>query len=1116
MRRIFSIILTVAMLVSCFGMTTFAADETTNVLPGINTGASVTFNTGCYTPDEAVWTQAAAEIQASAANGTYVPKGRYYTSNVFGASGDNVTSILMTNNASTDAKAIVSMNNGAVFGNRTDLLDTDRIHYGFYLNLLQGSVNNVNLLPANAGGISITPDLLAGTKLLNNKLGQWVRFDIFYQPTITYTYTKTSKTDATDTSTGVWKSNALQNPRNTSDVASGVDFTKMPDYDENYDYVAKDTVHGLASCYVNGEPVLVDKTAKSGHIGTRDWDNLASRLAFFGNGVFAVAMQNVELVRNFDADTYDFIDYPELASGEKYRVSENNLIYNQPITAADITAPAGFTVAAYSDTACTKPVTGVISLGDTVAVSNGPVVSYYAANDGKNVITTTMSSIKRSTHSEYTSPLAGKAAPFTKITKPNTDEDNAFFEVTFGSRYPSIDTEKYYVLEMNYLPESDGAYLYIGGQQSTGLGVADLTLTNSTLVQNQWNKIVVVLENGSTEANPYPANKTDYASAGDAKTASPHTLSLYCNGKLINDKVKTQLGMIWNNGGRAENFFRIQVLPKNTTAETYAYVDDVVLYGTDKFTAADAALPVLSSVDFGTIDGNTITTAADASVINAVDGLTVLGKTEGIVNSGDVIAYESGNDVAYYKVKNNFFADKDGNSASLGWDVDGTTLRIYDIPGVGTGRMPSFAGANNTNTAPWASVSGITDIVIEDGITHVGQWTVFGMKNLNSVTFPASVSAFDAYAINGSTITNLIFEEGCTGFNSDCKINRDCNITNVYLPSTAKNIHLNFWRGLSVNQAGKYPYIATNKTINFYAPSDSEAYTWATTMQKEKPADVTVNISTDCSDRLYTFVRKSYLSGITVSNGKAALGAGASGDSNDTSIECYSTNADEGNAFISGPNIDATLFAKRDYAVFEADVKFTENSRDFYYGSNQHKNISPTIYSDNVLLLDGWNRVMTVVETATGNAKTYINGLLYVEAPGAVFGENTNTATRFVFYNNDNGISEEVPVGYVDNMAIYATDVNPAATFTAPLTATAFDAVAGVTFTASADVKALKSNVVIAAAYNGDDMVGNVVIGTDSVTIAPVAGATKYVGYVWNSIDGLVPIAASLAVDVAQ
>lgn len=1112
MRKILSLVLSIAMVMSCFGMTAFAADEANTV--GDETYANGSFADACYTPDKAVWTKATDEIQAADANGTYVGNGIYYTTVSLNGSGENVTSVLMTNASATDPKCVFAMNNATKFNDLTDLTDADRIHYSGYFNVIQGTVSSANILPANAGGIDISQNLLDQKSNFGVNNGRWVRFDVFYQPTITYTYTKTD-TDGNVT-TGTWKSNQLQQARNSNAVTSGVDFSKMPGYDSTCKYTATKSTHGLTSSYINGEPVIEDVASDSGFPGTLDWDNLASRIAFHGSGaVVAFAQGKMELIRNFDASTYDFVDYPELTSGEKYKISGNNLIYNQPITAADIAAPAGFTVAAYSDTACTKPVTGAISLGDTIAVSNGPIISYYEASDGRGaVITTTMSNIHRSTHSVYNSSLAGKSAPFTKITKLDNSEDNAFFEVSFGSRYPSIDTEKYYVLEMNYLPESDGAYLYIGGQFSTGLGVADLTLTDSTLVQNQWNKIVVVLENGSTEANPYPANKKDYASEGDAKTDSPHTLSLYCNGKLVSDKVKTQLGMIWKNGGRAENFFRIQVLPTNTTAETYAYVDDVVLYGTDNFTAADAALPVLSSVDFGTIDGNTITTAADASVINAVDGLTVLGKTEGIVNSGDVIAYESGNDVAYYKVKNNFFPDRDGYNASLGWDVDGTTLRIYDIPGVGTGGMPSFEGANGANLAPWANVSGITDIVIEDGITHVGKWTIAG-KEVNSVTIPSSVSAFDGYAFNTSTITTLIFEEGCTGFNSDCKINRDCNIKNVYLPSTAKNIHPYFWRGLNT-ESNDNPYCASNKIINIYAPADSDAYTWATTIRENKPKDVIVNVSKDYSDRLYTFVRKSYLSGIDVSNGKGALGAGASGDSNDTSIECYSTNPGEGNAFIGGPYIDAKLFAKRDYAVFEADVKFTENSKYFFYGSNQHKQISPNVYSDNVLLLDGWNRVMTVVERATGNAKTYINGLLYVEAPGAVLGENTNTATRFIFYNNDNGISEEVPVGYVDNMAIYATNVNPAATFTAPLTATA-DPEAGVTFTVSDDVKALASNVVIAAAYDAvGNMLGNVVIASDSVTIAPVAGATKYVGYVWNSLEGLAPITASLAVNVDQ
>jgi hypothetical protein len=102
-------------------------------------------------------------------------------------------------------------------------------------------------------------------------------------------------------------------------------------------------------------------------------------------------------------------------------------VFNQPITAADIVAPAGCKVGVYTDTACTTPVTGVVGVGDTVAVADGINVTYYTAGDGKNIITTTMSTISRSTHSAYTTSLAGKDAPFTKITKSTANEDNAYF-----------------------------------------------------------------------------------------------------------------------------------------------------------------------------------------------------------------------------------------------------------------------------------------------------------------------------------------------------------------------------------------------------------------------------------------------------------------------------------------------------------------------------------------------------------------------------------------------------------------------------------------------------------------------------------------------------------------
>ena len=51
----------------------------------------------------------------------------------------------------------------------------------------------------------------------------------------------------------------------------------------------------------------------------------------------------------------------------------------------------------------------------------------------------------------------------------------------------------------------------------------------------------------------------------------------------------------------------------------------------------------------------------------------------------------------------------------------------------------------------------------------------------------------------------------------------------------------------------------------------------------------------------------------------------------------------------------------------------------------------------------------------------------------------------------------------------------------------------------------------IAAAFDANDnLVGNVAIGTDTVTIAKNAGAAYYMGYIWNSTTGLIPVTAAV------
>lgn len=490
------------------------------------------------------------------------------------------------------------------------------------------------------------------------------------------------------------------------------------------------------------------------------------------------------------------------------------------------------------------------------------------------------------------------------------------------------------------------------------------------------------------------------------------------------------------------------------------------------------------------------------------------------------------------------FIDAEENEGSIGWEIDAEgTLHIYDIPTIGTGNMPT-TNSDIQYTFPWNNISGINNVVVENGITHLGWNTINYGPALESVTVSQSVRSAAAYAFNSLTTDKFIFEEGCMGvFGSAQTLNRSVKINNLYMPSTAKGIHTNLWRALDNSSGDVYVGL---ENITIHAPKGSDALAWANA-RKANPAkdksngkggiDVTINVTeTEAVERVYVYNKTAFDTdkSFAANNGKAVTAVGADGEY-DSSFALYSTVDGQNNVFISGASFDRdNVFSKKAYAVFEADIKFGANGKHFFFGSDQHKHVGDSAIPESALVKDGWNKVVTVVDYNTGVSKTYVNGIYAAttnesalwkdgdyytvqlkDKDGKVTGTEDRicTSTRFVAYDL-NGISDVDPVVYVDNMAIYATDVNPADAYAAPLTHSAYDAVNGVTFTASNDVKSLDSNIVIVAAYNGDDMIGNVVIGTDSVTITPVDGATKYVGYVWNSIEGLAPIAASVTVPV--
>lgn len=86
----------------------------------------------------------------------------------------------------------------------------------------------------------------------------------------------------------------------------------------------------------------------------------------------------------------------------------------------------------------------------------------------------------------------------------------------------------------------------------------------------------------------------------------------------------------------------------------------------------------------------------------------------------------------------------DGESGTTGdctWRIDGTTLTIS-----GKGNMGSY----DFGPAPWYGAD-ITDVVIENGVTHIGNYAFSDCTGLTSMTIPDSVMWIGDYAFRGCT-----------------------------------------------------------------------------------------------------------------------------------------------------------------------------------------------------------------------------------------------------------------------------------------------------------------------------------------------------------------------------
>ncbi|MBQ7901404.1 MAG: leucine-rich repeat protein [Clostridia bacterium] len=1085
MRKVISVVLAIAMVMSMFGMTAFAEDVTStnvwsdNYVTWLSAGEMLGTGTQAPPAEETGFVQPSATL---AEDNTYVGTKNYYQKAAF--YGADTTTVLYAGTASdSDAKVVLGATNYSHYtGTDKGYTENDRLAFTMYVNLVSGSIGNVYFMRPSAG-VECSQDAMGG--YLNSHKGEWVKLDAFIQPKITYTYTRTNISTGVAEEGLVWERIGFVNPNKGNNVAGALE--SMTGYDAStYTYTVTKVTYGKMSSYINGECVKneVELSGTSGNVLAYGADNVPSRMAFVVKDMsekvsLYVSHAQVYKVSNFDADTLELDKSPVLADGDKYDVVNKAVVLgSDSVTVADIATSDDCIVNVYaaSDTAYSSPKASdyVISADDKIVVRKGTLdISYYTATEAAEDNEFT---------DDYGNTYTWSFAPYTGVLSIGAVEEQKSNENYGVIKFAALDVSGRTTLPADVFPwlalsnkseitdiEIDSSITRIEREMFNGLtGLKDIYIPGTI---NSWGWGVFSGCTGLQKVEfGYGAKNT----GGDKMFAGCSNLSQV----ILPPTVYAVSGRsFWN----CKSLKELMI----TAAHGELSISSNAFGADNEANGLNITLKYYQGSD----------AAADVTAVTSPANSTIT--TQAVAAAG-------------------LLPDGSGNADSIGWKVENGVATIYDIPEVGTGELPKGnTGHSSKGSLPWCYFGALDEVVVEEGITKLSQWSMQDIT-ATTVTIPSTVSASDPYVFNGTNpITNLIFKEGCSALGQGQMINRTCNITNIYLPSTATVISDKLVRGLHKDDGDEYTGTAT---VNFIAPKDSYAHTWATNMAANKTTDkeVTINVKSE-SDRLYTYAASGYTSTVAAANGSLRPAVGADGEY-DTAYEVYSTVASQNNAFISGPNYDRTLFAKRAYTVFEADVKFGEEANYMMFGSNQHSPMSQRVNKNSALTTDDWNKVVTVVDYNTGTSKTYVNGILCGENTSSLWkdgGQDSNgnicTSTRFVVYAT---ADDTKAAAYIDNMAIYATDVNPADSYATPLTASAYDAANGVTFTVADSVKALDSHAIIVAAYDADGkLAGNITVGEDSVTVAPVEGAVKYVGFVWNTAFGLVPISGKIAVD---
>ncbi|MCD8048726.1 MAG: leucine-rich repeat protein [Clostridia bacterium] len=432
--------------------------------------------------------------------------------------------------------------------------------------------------------------------------------------------------------------------------------------------------------------------------------------------------------------------------------------------------------------------------------------------------------------------------------------------------------------------------------------------------EEQWNAINIE-ENNDSLKNAY-AYTTGYALNGATDLAwslSDGTLTISGNGWMPN------YGASW--GAEPTDEYRPEWYAERDEITSIVIEDGITRIGNFAFhylsnvtsvTIADSVTEIgYQSFQFCS-SLESVTLSANAMLIEAYafDGCEILSSVsyDGCEDDWNSISIEDGNDYLRGAYENSlYFADVE-------WDIDENGVLTLS----GTGKMPDYDD-NDESRAPWYEYKdSITAVVIEEGLTSVGNHAFNTFNQITSVSLPEGIESIGSWSFCGCTnLQSITFPESLKTIS--CNAFEGCeSITAIHIPQNVTYIDFFAFGGCNniaslTADENNACYYAENNALYFndktelvyYAPAcdaesleilDSVTGIWGSALRRcTNLVSVTLPDGVD-NIGSYAFDGCNNLAQITIPGGLTFIGEYAFGDCWSLSSVSYSGSEDDWNS----------------------------------------------------------------------------------------------------------------------------------------------------------------------------------------------------------------------------